>query len=122
MVKTTLGILSAGIGWLAVGGRWIWAAGALISILMAILVWQVRASHGEIDTLRTDLAASEGEVALLRQAREADAAAMAARDASRASIIEKEARRSAALQAALSENEDWANTPVPAAVIDSLRD
>lgn len=128
-MKIVLGLLDfvwqgirAGSKWLAHRGRWKLAAVAITAILVAILIHQVRAGHKRETALREDLAASQGEVQLLRDAREADSRALAERDAVRTDITEKENKGRAKTEAALAANPNWANQPVPAAVLDSLRE
>ena len=122
MIPGAIALAKTAFAWITQGGHWKWAVGAAVCLTMGVLVWQVRSSHRNAEALRTALDASEGEVLLLRQARQADALAMASRSAARTTIMNKEAQKSAELDKALSVNEDWANTPVPDTVIDSLRD
>jgi hypothetical protein len=120
-IKAVWDILVTGAKWLGNRGRWKWAAGAMAALLMAILFLQVRSTRSANDTLRSDLAAAQGEIQLYKTAREADATALAARAELRTTATNKEALGRAKTEKALAANPEWASVPVPRDVADSLQ-
>jgi hypothetical protein len=117
--------LSVLAGWLRKDGRWKLALGAMTALLAALTIayWvhAARSARDDLSAATVALRASEGEVKLLRDARAADAAALSERNKLRTIIITKEVQSRAVLDKALRDNPDWASTPVPDAVADSLR-
>jgi len=101
--------------------HWELALFALGAAVVAFLLWQVTSYKTANQVLSEDLAAAQGEVSLLRAAREADAIALAKRQELRTIIIEREAHGLSVTQKALANNPDWASQPIPPAVLDSLR-
>jgi hypothetical protein len=110
------------LGWITTKGRWKWAAAFAGAALVALLIFQVRTGRNENEALTDSLAASQGEVALLRQARQADSAALTDNSARKAIISKGEAIGRKRTEAALAAHPAWANQPVPADVLASLRD
>lgn len=100
---------------------WRTSLAALGALLVAFLIWQVTSYRASTKELSADLLAAQGEVSLLRSAREADTAALAKRQEVRTIIIEREAHGLSVTQKALANNPDWAAQPIPPAVLDSLR-
>ena len=124
-----LGLLRKGgsvlAGWLRKDGRWKIAVGAITVLIAALTIayWvrEARSARDDAKALTADLRAAQGEVKLLRRDREATALALAERSRIRTIVITKEVQSRAVLDKAIRDNPDWANTPVPTAVVDSLR-
>jgi hypothetical protein len=116
----TIGLLR----WLR-GGGWKWVAGALTALIAAAsIAWlshSLSKARGELSDAQATIAAREGEIALLRQARAADAASERVRVVYRDRVVKEATERQDKTNEALKANPDWANTPVPPAVADSLR-
>lgn len=125
IIAGTVKAASSGWAWLRTGGHWKAVLGALTALAAALtiifLLWRVDTLRASEKALSEALAASQGEVKLLRDARAADQEAVTFRDRLVTKIITVEKDRSAKLEAAIAANPDWASQPVPAAVIDSLR-
>lgn len=115
---------SSGVAWLRTGGHWKAVAGALTALAAALtitfLLWRVDTLTKARDALTEALAAAQGEINLLRDARATDQKVVLYRDRLVTKIITKEVERSEKLEAAITANPDWASQPVPAAVISSL--
>lgn len=114
--------------WIGSGAAWLWhpsrrigVIAAISATLIAILIFQVRSHRAKAEALTEALRASQGEVALLRQARAADSAALSVTRETKTAIQTKEAHGLQRTREALAANPDWANTPVPPDVIGSLR-
>lgn len=126
IVRASITHVTAAARWLAGGGRWKVAAGVITTLAVAaaltLTLIKLRSVQRENTELSESLEAAKGEVDLLRKARTADAAAVTQRDAARIIIYKEEEAGRAKTEAALAANPDWANQPVPAAVLDSLRE
>ena len=123
----TIALRLAG-SWIGSGAAWLWSPArrkwvlvALTAALIAILIFQVRSHRAQAEALTEALRASQGEVALLRQARAADSAALSVTRETKAVIQTTEAHGLQRTREALAANPDWANQPVPPDVIGSLR-
>lgn len=104
--------------WLGLGIAAILASGIGYG---AYLRHQVSEYRDENKALSEALAASERELSQMLTARRADDAASGTKQRLLTELEAKEARRRAELDKAISDNPDWASTPVPPGVIDSLR-
>lgn len=115
------GGLNAVLRWLFQPGRIKILVAALGLLYGAYLIHQVQQARQERDALTEALAASQGEVDLLRTAREADASALATASAAKAVITSQERISVERTKSAIAANPRWANEPIPPDVVDSLR-
>lgn len=97
-------------------------AGAL-AVLLAVLstLWAIRVSD-QNKALQRDLRDARGEVELLLKGRDADSRAIEDNARRKADISKKGAQAREKQASALKANQDWATQPIPAGVLDSLRD
>jgi hypothetical protein len=121
MLKAATTWLLTAAKWVLGGGRWKIVLIALTAILIALLYHNWRSARAERDEARVALDASRGEVALLRKAKVADDAAVTHNRVARTRIAAKEVTGRAKTEAALARHPDWADQPIPADIIDSLR-
>lgn len=115
-----LGTLELLWKWLR-GGGWKWLAGATMALTAAYLVWSFYDTRRDLADARTTIAARDGEIALLRLARQADDDAIKTRTIYVDRVVKEATKQREKSNEALKANPDWANEPVPAAVADSLR-
>lgn len=121
-IKPVISGLSTALNWAGGEGRWKWLLACAGAVLMAALIYQVRSTREENASLETALAASQGEVELLRDAREISDKIVASTDAAKTIIIREEAIEAERIEAALEAEPDWANQPLPDGIVGVLRE
>lgn len=100
--------------------RWAQVALAVTAIIAGVLV--IRAYHNAAEEARQEALQAQRDAKVLESARDADAAAVATREASRDTIrIEEETNRENTDEA-LAANPEWADQPVPPDIVRSLLD
>lgn len=97
------------------------AAGAILLLIVG-LYGAMRYYRGEAQEARQEAKEAKAVSKDLTAARRADVAAQEVLEATRQTIIEHERIGRESTEEALEANRDWADQPVPADVLDSLRD
>lgn len=116
-----------GIGGLG-GGVWYltrslkWSVLAILATLSAFLAFQVWQGHGREKALSEALSAEKAKVEQLENTAKSNDKAAEVRIIYRDRILASEAKGKAKTDEALRNNQEWANTPVPADVLSSLSD
>lgn len=83
---------------------------------------QVRSLTEDKAALTEALSRSEAQVTFLNKLSDANAAAAKTKQDQLDALEAKEAKGRARTEKAIQDNPDWANTPVPQSILDSLRD
>lgn len=91
-------------------------------VLAAILLLAARHYRQAAQEARLDAREAQAGVVVLDNARRADGAALGKAEASKRTIRDTEELRRADTEKALAEHPAWSDEPVPADVLDSLRD
>jgi len=131
MIPWPLSILTNGATWgraLNAVGRWLFHKGGWLFVALtlslaavAYMTHEARTARAERDALSTALLAAQEQQKLLVRYQNAASSAETGASKAKATISNKEAVGLARTQRALDANRDWADQPVPTAVLDSLR-